>query len=165
VLIETGQPPIDAGGMAPAADVKLGRPDGLCPETAANDESVHPPLARLEFESASGLRRRFWLSGRTVIGSDHRAGVRIALPGIERFHCEVILDPVRDASRGQDLVVLRDLGSEIGTTLNDQPIETVSLRDGDRIGIGPVRLRFRAAASSTEPVETRSADRGGAASA
>lgn len=63
----------------------------------------------------------------------------LALAGkqISRIHAS--LEVYEDQS-----VVLRDIGSTNGTFVNGRKIEESKLKDGDVIGLGDVRLRFRA---------------------
>jgi len=83
-----------------------------------------------------------------------RAGQRVALePGLNRIGREVSLELCLDAegvSRRHaeifvdeyDLVTLTDRESTNGTFVNDGRITKTALREGDRIRIGEVELRF-----------------------
>src|SRR5688572_1090549 len=76
--------------------------------------------------------------GRTyVAGRDPKADFPLPSDVISRRHAEIVW--------GNDgAVAVRDLGSKNGTRVNEIPvIGTRSLRDGDRISIGPFTLQFR----------------------
>ncbi len=69
-----------------------------------------------------------------TIGRDHTADLRINSSQISREHVVI--------SRDGDAYRVRDLGSTNGTSLNGQPIEESSLRDGDVLSIANVELYF-----------------------
>ena len=71
----------------------------------------------------------------TVVGRTGDVHLRLADPGVSRRHVEV-------RRRGRDLV-LTDLGSTNGTRVNGRPVQTHTLRDGDRIELGESALVFR----------------------
>ncbi len=87
---------------------------------------------------AEGGERRVELEAElTRIGRSSEADVRLADTGVSRLHAELRL-------LGKE-VVLVDLGSTNGTTLNGKRVQEGRLRDGDRIGIGSNSLVFRQA--------------------
>ena len=74
--------------------------------------------------------------GDTVLGRDADAAVWFDLPGISRLHARITVDG--------DAAVLEDLGSTNGTFVGTERVEAPrTLRDGDEIRLGPVRLTFR----------------------
>jgi len=76
------------------------------------------------------------LAGTMVLGRSELAGIQIEDDGISRKHAEIVeLDGT---------YILRDLGSTNGTVCNGNRLtDPVTLRDGDRIRIGPnASLRF-----------------------
>ncbi len=80
--------------------------------------------------------RRVTLSGElTRVGRSSEADVRLADTAVSRLHAEL--------RRLGDEVVLVDLGSTNGTTLNGHRVREGRLRDGDRIGVGGSSLVFR----------------------
>jgi two-component system, NtrC family, response regulator GlrR len=73
-------------------------------------------------------------TGRVTVGSHDRCDLVIRDATVSRWHCELV---VRDGA-----VVLTDLGSSNGTTVNGVRIERAFLTRGCVIGLGRVRLRF-----------------------
>ena len=71
----------------------------------------------------------------TRVGRSSEADVRLPDAGVSRLHAEL--------RRLGDEVVLVDLGSTNGTTLNGRKVLEGRLRDGDRIGVGTSSLVFR----------------------
>lgn len=66
---------------------------------------------------------------------------------VSRRHARII--------RRGEAFFLEDLGSAHGTTVNEEKIKSRELKDGDIIGIGPVRLRFTGATPSAhQPTAT-----------
>ncbi len=83
-----------------------------------------------------GAERRIALTTEvTRIGRSNEADVRLPDTGVSRLHAEL-------RTLG-DEVVLVDLGSTNGTTLNGRKVAEGRLRDGDRIGVGSSSLLFR----------------------
>lgn len=74
--------------------------------------------------------------GRSLIGRDPDASVRLADPDVSRQHAAL--------DRAGDRVVLTDLGSANGTFVNGRPLGGWShdLRPGDVIGLGRIELAF-----------------------
>ena len=73
--------------------------------------------------------------GSTVIGRGDQANLRLPDVGISRRHARL------DFDGGQ--VVLTDLGSTNGTSVNGQRVSAVALNPGDMIQIGTTTLTFR----------------------
>jgi diguanylate cyclase (GGDEF)-like protein len=70
----------------------------------------------------------------TVIGRSSKCDVQIEQESVSRNHARIW--------RQNGEYVLRDLGSTNGTYVNDQAIDEVLLRDGDRIQIGRTIFKF-----------------------
>ncbi len=71
----------------------------------------------------------------TIIGRGEQAQLRLADVGISRRHARLDFDG--------NQVVLTDLGSTNGTTVNGQRISAVALNQGDVIQLGTTSLTFR----------------------
>ena len=69
-----------------------------------------------------------------VIGRSSSASVQIDQESVSRNHCRIV--------RGPTGYVARDLGSTNGTYVNDELIDTLDLRDGDRMMVGRTILKF-----------------------
>ena len=73
--------------------------------------------------------------GTSTIGRSAAASLQIDGPGMSRLHAEVVVDGAR--------VVLRDLGSANGSYVQDVRLtDPRPLRDGDRVRLGSVLLKF-----------------------
>ncbi len=72
---------------------------------------------------------------RVVVGTHETAELRLADRAVSRFHCELVLT--------SEAVMLSDLGSRNGTTVDSVPVSRAPLRDGATIAIGTTRLRFQ----------------------
>lgn len=91
---------------------------------------------------------RFWLvwnervivleKGDHTVGRDPECGVWLDASGVSRRHARI------RTVRGDEAVLLEDLGSTNGTLVQDVPITgEVRLTDGAEIQIGSVRLKLR----------------------
>ena len=98
---------------------------------------VSGPMQGASFRLRPGLRR---------IGRENGVDVLLDDPKVSRRHATVELVGGR--------VLLADSGSTNGTWLNDRRVSGLTeLRDGDRIRVGHVELRFfDPGAASTDPV-------------
>src|SRR5262245_690026 len=76
--------------------------------------------------------RRPLASPATVIGRAAGCDLRLNVEGVHPLHCAIFTSPAG--------LVLRDLGSDSGTLVNDQRVTTCLLRDGDLLGIGPFQF-------------------------
>jgi DNA-binding winged helix-turn-helix (wHTH) protein len=88
------------------------------------------------------------MEGANVIGRELDATVQIDSPGVSRHHARILV------SRGE--ATLEDTGSKNGTQLNGIRLAAPArLADGDEIGLGAIKLKFRIVAptSATETVE------------
>ena len=69
----------------------------------------------------------------TLIGEGTGCDVRLpTATRSRRFHCVLV--------HGPHGFVLRDLGTQGGTRVNGEPVETMPLHHGDRIEVGPFHL-------------------------
>ncbi len=83
-----------------------------------------------------GSNRNYQLSeGTHVIGRGQDSNFRLPDTGVSRRHLEVTWD-------GQ-VATLNDLGSTNGTTVNNSPVQSCQLTDGDVIRVGHSSLVFR----------------------
>ena len=89
----------------------------------------------LIMRSGDGGERTFPLPGnRTVVGRDRRCDVRIPLPTVADWHCEILCQP--DGAR---VTPLGADGQESFVAVNGTLVEaSVDIRDGDELQIGPV---------------------------
>jgi pSer/pThr/pTyr-binding forkhead associated (FHA) protein len=80
---------------------------------------------------SNGETRSFSLSKDvTILGRSHDCDLRLALSEISRRHARLI-------KQGEELL-LEDLGSANGTTVNGQAIQQRRLAAGDKLQLGPV---------------------------
>lgn len=90
----------------------------------------------LAMTTADGRERLYPIhKARTVIGKEQRCDLRVLLPSLANKHCEIV------ASRGH--LIVRDLGSEVGTFINGERIRESSLHKLDNLRIGPVTFVLR----------------------
>ena len=83
-----------------------------------------------------GSNRNYQLAeGTHVIGRGQDSQFRLPDTGVSRRHLEVTWD-------GQ-VATLNDLGSTNGTTVNNSPVQSCQLTDGDVIRVGHSSLVFR----------------------
>jgi len=76
-------------------------------------------------------------SERITIGREEDNNVIVDEPEMSRYHGEIILHPDGTAE-------VRDRGSRSGTFVNDERVlDSVNLRDGDRVSFGPLHAVFR----------------------
>lgn len=126
-----GQPP------AAAQAVTSGPP---APQYGGVSSAPTPPVqplhsARQARLDASDGRQYAIAIGTTVLGRGEAAQVRLADVGISRQHARLDFDGSR--------VVLTDLGSTNGTSVNGSRINSASLQSGDVIQLGTTTLTFR----------------------
>jgi hypothetical protein len=119
---------LDTGMFRVRSDVAEGAPDPV-PETAAR--SGDPRLRVV----SGGDKREVRLSGDVLtIGRASTVGLRLDDAGVSRQHAEV--------RREGDDVVLVDLGSTNGSSVNGRVVERVRLSPGDRIELGRTVLVY-----------------------
>jgi pSer/pThr/pTyr-binding forkhead associated (FHA) protein len=88
--------------------------------------------------------RRALKQGPTIIGKAAECDLRLGSAEVAPYHCVLVNSP-------QGLL-LRDLGSQSGTTLNGDLVVAATLRDGDHVAIGGHRLRVRLAGDMPTPL-------------
>jgi DNA-binding SARP family transcriptional activator len=72
-----------------------------------------------------------------VIGRSPHAAIRLVDSRVSREHARIDAD--------DDAVRIVDLGSTNGVTVNGERVDTASLADGDRVGLGGVIVRYHTA--------------------
>lgn len=103
-------------------------------QIAAGAEPEAPARpARLEMEDGDQV---FALAGEHAsIGRLAASDVKLADSNVSRRHAEIVRTP-----DGYEII---DLGSTNGTLVNDEPVRSRLLADGDRVTLGTVTLIFR----------------------
>ena len=81
-----------------------------------------------EVDSSSDQRKIVLDSLPVMIGQDPEAGVRLDDQWVSRHHCEI--------SVTRDTLVVRDLGSMLGTFVNGLNVTTAHLMPGDKLTVG-----------------------------
>jgi hypothetical protein len=133
--------PPSAPGMPPGGPPMGGPPPMGPPGSPAQISSQPtPPVTPLHTARQARLissdGRQFAVAiGSTVIGRGEGAQVRLADVGISRQHARLDYDGTR--------MVLTDLGSTNGTTVNGNRITAAALQHGDVIQLGTTTLTFR----------------------
>lgn len=98
-----------------------------------------PPSPRrpcIEVVSGSRAGQRIALEpGLNRIGREASLELCLDEDGVSRRHAEIFVDEY-------EMVTITDLDSTNGTLLNDGPVTRTALREGDRIRVGEVELRF-----------------------
>jgi hypothetical protein len=123
------QPP-----MPPHMGQQMGAP--ATQVTSAPTPPVQPLHSARQARLISSDGRQFAVAiGSTVIGRGEGAQVRLADVGISRQHARLDYDGSR--------MVLTDLGSTNGTTVNGNRINAAALQHGDVIQLGTTTLTFR----------------------
>lgn len=99
-------------------------------------DGADAPRCSLVVYSGGDTGRQITLpEGTSTIGRSAAASLQIDGPGMSRLHAEVVVDGAR--------VLLRDLGSANGSFVQDLRLSgTRQLRDGDRLRLGSVLLKF-----------------------
>jgi hypothetical protein len=121
-----------AAAPRPAAPVAPAATGAAAPTQAAPAAAPAPYL----LVPGDGGERRVDLHAEvTRLGRSSEADVRLHDTGVSRLHAELRLLG--------DEVVLVDLGSTNGTTLNGRRVQEGRLRYGDRIGVGSSSVLFR----------------------
>ncbi len=121
------------------------RYNGTVSDAEGRDTSTHPldlerwaPAGEPVLEVITPERRRIAIPiGSTIIGREPgKRRVHFDVQGVSREHAQV----TRTVGRATSIM---DLGSKNGTFVNGEPTEVRTLREGDRISLGPhVELRF-----------------------
>ena len=87
-------------------------------------------------------------SERMTIGRAEDNNVIVEDAEMSIYHAEIILHPDGTAE-------IKDRGSQTGTFVNDQRVESQPLRDGDHLSIGPLHAMFRFKRSSPSTATKR----------
>jgi pSer/pThr/pTyr-binding forkhead associated (FHA) protein len=101
-----------------------------------NDKTVFRlTKAELLLRGVSGVTfgRTFPLLGSLYMGRDKACEISIPSDGISRKHARIITRP--------GSILLEDLGSSNGTFVNNHPIQTAIVKEGDEIRLDKVRFR------------------------
>jgi pSer/pThr/pTyr-binding forkhead associated (FHA) protein len=107
---------------------------------------------KLKGTSGSVINQSFPFGESIVLGSSVDCDVRLEEPGVAAHHAEIrLLD-------GNSLQ-LKDLGSDIGTLLNGEPVSEALLGSGDEIRIGTSRWMLQAPGLRPDRVLTTDAVR------
>lgn len=138
---EAGPPPPpyqQAPGYPPPPP--MGHMGGPMPGSPVATSAPTPPVQPLHTARQARLissdGRQFAVGiGSTIIGRGEGAQVRLADVGISRQHARLDYDGSR--------MVLTDLGSTNGTTVNGNRITAAALQHGDVIQLGTTTLTFR----------------------
>jgi hypothetical protein len=132
VEIERGDG-LDTGMFRVTAEVYTG--GDVPPMQSYEQPPARPAGPRLRLVDGGG--RQFPLGvGSTVIGRGDQTHLRLLDVGMSRRHARLDYDGTQ--------VVLTDLGSTNGTTVNGQRISAVALNAGDLIQLGTTTLRLEA---------------------
>ncbi len=87
-------------------------------------------LARFDLAKLAGP------GDRITIGRGTGCAIKLKHPAISRQHCEIeVFD--------EDEWILRDLGSSMGTMMDDESVKEIELSHGSQVKIGPAILKFQ----------------------
>lgn len=90
--------------------------------------------AILDVQDPDGTRTRHpFRHPRIAVGRKRDNDLSLSDEGVSHQHCEFVSE--------QGFFVVRDLGSQNGTWVNEQRVEEARLRDGDEVRIGGTRIR------------------------
>jgi two-component system, cell cycle response regulator len=109
--------------------------------TVARRTTLHPAEAEgavpsLLVLSGPSMGRAYALSkGKLLIGRGDDVDLQINDENVSRHHAKVI-------RLANDVYIIKDLGSKNGTFVNQVPVETHPLSEGDQVQIGDVSLKF-----------------------
>jgi two-component system response regulator GlrR len=120
--------------LASGVDGESDRPT----ETLTGAASIRATIRECTLTIIGGERdgtRHAFASERIVVGADPRADIVVDDSAMSRFHCEL-------RTSDNNTIVVRDLGSRNGTTVDGVPILEAPLRDGAQLSVGRTRLRF-----------------------
>jgi two-component system response regulator GlrR len=111
--------------------------DPTSTESLADFGAITPGVTRFELSVIEGPDAGTTLassSERLVIGTDDTAGLVLHDAAVSHLHCELVA--------GIERVVLRDLGSKNGTTIDGVDVFHAALAPTAVIGVGRSRIRF-----------------------
>jgi hypothetical protein len=93
-------------------------------------EGASPGRSNLRFVQivsvATGKQIRLRRS-KALLGRSSQCDIVVRAANVSKQHCQIIVEP--------DRVVVEDLGSANGTYVNDRPIQSAPLQDGDRLRV------------------------------
>ncbi len=127
-------PPVSPGPTQPPVPVPA--PTAVISENlteAIPRPAAAPTYGRLELPTGERVAVR---DHPVVLGRGHEADVRIADASVSRRHAEVRYDGAR--------VLVEDLGSTNGTSVNGERVARATLVPGDRLTLGAAVVVFRA---------------------
>jgi FHA domain len=104
----------------------------------SHSESSAPPSVPGELVVQNGRlagTRRLLKAPLTLIGRAADCDIRLNIDSIHPLHCAIFPSPAGP--------IVRDLGSQSGILVNNLPVSTSLLRDGDILGIGPFQFLVR----------------------
>jgi diguanylate cyclase (GGDEF)-like protein len=104
-------------------------PDDLYQNSQGLEERAH-----LIVLNGSSMGKLYLVTENLLLGRSSEAAVQLRDYGISRRHCRISLE--------SGMPVLQDLGSRNGTFLNGQRIQKETLKEGDKIRIGLITLKF-----------------------
>ena len=127
----------DSRGRGPAAaDQTLALPARILDSPRLKRD--HPGLVVIQ---GAELGREYRLRrAELTLGRDEKAPIRLLDEKVSRRHARIEL--FWDPSHQLQKVVVRDLGSTNGMTVNGEPVDRAELREGDKIRLGDTVLKF-----------------------
>ena len=119
-------------------------------EVTVDTRAARPPSPRGKPCVVMDNREIGLMEGVNIIGRETGTTIQIDSPGVSRHHARILVT--------QGEATIEDLGSKNGTQVNGTRLtQPARLADGDHIGLGSIRLTFRAesqaGATETEPSE------------
>src|SRR4051812_8984655 len=104
--------------------------------TAPGLQDVTPKWsAILDVQDPDGTRTRHpFRHPRVAVGRKRDNDLSLSDEGVSHQHCEFVSE--------NGFFVVRDLGSQNGTYVNDRRVDEARLRDGDEVRIGATRIRI-----------------------
>ena len=126
------------------ADVGIDLPQPQDVDRSVAATVVRPALPRyvLRGVAGAGFGRTFPLVGPTVLGRAPDCGIHLDHPGVSRHH--VRLTPTDEG------LLVEDLGSTNGWSLNEAPQQRAWARHGDELGVDVLRFRVVAPGAVTQ---------------
>lgn len=100
---------------------------------AEGTQALIPPL-ELSVVGGADTGKRVSCAERVVVGTHPSAGLVLSDPTVSRFHCEIVVEKGR--------VLIRDLESRNGTTVDRVQVLLAPLAEGALIDVGRTKLRF-----------------------
>jgi pSer/pThr/pTyr-binding forkhead associated (FHA) protein len=126
-----------SGWLERGRAIQIG-PFSVRPEWPAPTSKPSEPAPNVTWElPGRAIGQSVWRMDRhlAMIGRSPACKIRIVEPDVSKFHCSVVLTPIG--------VWVVDLLSQKGLFVNDQPVRSARLEDGDELRIGRHTLRAR----------------------